>query len=84
MNLFKVVCKNDEHKPNDFPSSKWIRKDQEYTVINILNHVIQGGQGFVLEEIDMTGCEPFVSFGAWRFSVPVEIVEEELVEENAL
>jgi len=84
MSLFKVICKNDQHRPENFPSNKWVKKGAEYTVINILNHVIQGGQGFVLEEIDMTGCEPFVSFGAWRFSVPVEIVEEELVENETI
>ena len=78
----KVLCINSDHKPNDFPSSKWIKKDQEYTVVKVLNMAIQGGQGLVLEEIDMTGCEPYVCFGAWRFrplhEAPEEVAENEL------
>lgn len=64
----EVICIDDQHRPAEFPSSKWIKKDQIYTVIKIKNHVISGGQGFVLQEIDMSGCEPFESFGAWRFA----------------
>lgn len=83
MNLpFTAICQNDQHRPAEFPSSKWVKKDQPYTVIGIKNHVITGGQGFVLKEIDMKGCEPYDSFGAWRFvsveGKPIEEIMEEL------
>lgn len=72
MNIpFEVICINDQHRPAEFPVSKWIKKDLVYTVIGIKNHVISGGQGFVLNEIDLNGCEPYDSFGSWRF-VPVD------------
>jgi hypothetical protein len=83
MNPFQVICLNDQHRPAEFPSSKWIKKGEPYTVINVLNLRIQGGQGFVLEEIDMTGCDPYRCFAAWRFAVPVEAKDiEEVLEEE--
>jgi hypothetical protein len=77
----KVLCINSDHKPNDFPASKWIKKGQKYTVVKVLDMVIQGGQGLVLEEIDMTGCEPYKAFGAWRFRPLHETPEEIAVNE---
>lgn len=80
----KVICINDQHRPAEFPANKWIKEGQPYTVVKVLNMAIQGGLGFVLEEIDMNGCEPYVSFGAWRFGIPQEQPEEELTEELEL
>lgn len=80
----KVICVNDSNRPNEIPTSKWIKKDQEYTVINAIKCNIQGGiLGFELEEIDLKGCEPYLYFAAHRFSIspPVKVVEDELIEE---
>ena len=33
--MFKVICIDDKNKPNDIPSSKWIKAKQTYTVIEI-------------------------------------------------
>lgn len=86
MNLpFQVICINDQHRPADFPSSKWIKKGESYTVIKIRNHVIQGGTGFVLEEIDMSDCGIYQAFGSWRFAVPGDITElEEVLEKEMI
>jgi hypothetical protein len=77
----KVICINDQHRPESFPASKWIKKGQTYTVVKILDMIIQGGKGLVLEEIDMTGCEPYTAFGAWRFRPLHEELEEIAVNE---
>ena len=42
---------------------------------------IQGGQGFQLQEIDMTGCEPYLYFAANRFGVPVDPEELKEIEQ---
>ena len=80
--MMKVTCISDEYKPESFPASRWIKKGKTYTLVKVLNMAIQGGQGFVLEEIDMAGCEPYVCFGAWRFRPlqegPKQIEENEL------
>lgn len=78
---FPVICLNDQHRPADFPSSKWIKKGETYHVTKIGNMKIQGGQGFQLQEIDMTGCEPYLYFSASRFGVPVDPEELKEIEQ---
>ena len=85
MNIpFQVICINDSHRPAEFPASKWIKKGETYNVTKIGNLKIQGGQGFQLAEIDMTGCEPYLYFSASRFGVPVDPEEQKEVEELEL
>lgn len=81
---FKVIAINDQHRPAEFPVSKWIKKGDTYHVTKIGNLKIQGGQGFQLAEIDMTGCEPYLYFSASRFGVPVEPEEMKEIEELEL
>lgn len=84
MNLpFEVICIDDTNKPNDIPLSKWIKKGNKYTVIEVSKMRIQGGLlGFKLEEINLTDCFPYQYFAARRFAVLVSPgqtwVEEEL------
>jgi len=84
----KVVCINDKNRPNEIPTSKWIKEKTEYTVIkadylSIQNKIL----GYQLEEIDLTDCFPYLYFVASRFAIvkPDEemerIVEEEMEEE---
>jgi len=69
----KVICINDQGKPNEIPSGKWLEKGSAYTVKNIIKCNTQGGAlGFELEEIDLTGCEPYLYFMATRFAIPKE------------
>lgn len=77
----KIICKDDTHRPAEIPISKWVIKGQEYTPTGILKCNSQGGiLGFILKEIDLTGCEPYKCFSIHRFAVPVEdkVLEEEL------
>jgi hypothetical protein len=80
---FKVICINDNHRPNDVPTSKWVKKGETYHVIKVDRLLMQGGSlGFQLEEIDLRDCVPYLYFSATRFGIPVdpEDLEEEKVE----
>ena len=84
----KVICINDSNKPADFPKSKWIKKEQPYTIIKVdkLN-MDKGRLGVQLEEIDTTGpdCMPYNYFAIERFrpALPTdgeELTNDELIE----
>lgn len=61
-----VVCVNDANRPDDIPLSKWIKKDDVYTVKKLLTNAITG-QMFVLEEIDLSDCVAYGGFAVSRF-----------------
>lgn len=85
MNIpFRVVCINDRDRPNEIPESKWIVKEEQYTVIEISRLTAdQGKLGFKLAEIDLSACAPFLYFDARRFVPVSEIDHEPLHEEQA-
>lgn len=63
-----VKCIDNKNKPNEIPTSKWVKKDQEYNVIEIVTDR-EGVEGYILEEIDLTGCLPYNFFAAYRFEI---------------
>ena len=79
---FRVQCLNAKNKPNDIPTSKWVKKGETYTVIDVKKLLIQGGKlGFKLEEINIDSCFPYQFFAASRFGIPVgEIMKQETEE----
>jgi hypothetical protein len=78
----KVICINDSHRPNDIPTSKWIVKDNEYTVIKVGKMMVQGGiLGFQLAEVSLEGCAPYKYYAASRFRIKEVKPEEELEKE---
>ncbi len=81
-----VICVNDAHRPNEIPANKWIKKGEPYTVINSIKCNAQGGAiAYVLEEIDLSGCEPYEGFNAERFKVSkVQTLDESQLEELEL
>ena len=69
---FKVICIHDEDRPNDIPTSRWVVKGEEYTVIKVERMNMQGNTlGYELEEIDLSPYFPYTRFGAWRFGIPL-------------
>ncbi len=83
--MTEVIALHIENRPNEVPLSKWLVKDRKYTVIDVVKCNVQGGVlGFKLEEIDLSGCAPYLYFAAWRFGIPIpdEVLEE--VEELAM
>jgi hypothetical protein len=66
--MFQVICINALGRPNEIPTTKWIKKDEVYTVIrmdylNIQNRML----GFQLEEVSLEGCFPYLYFSSSRF-----------------
>jgi len=85
MQPFKVICLDDTHRPDGIPTSKWITKGKNYTVIEVSKMRMQGNLlGFKLAEIDLDSCFPYQYFTAKRFGIIVDPfvgqawVEEEL------
>lgn len=76
----KVVCVKDEGRPNEIPTTKWVKKGDVYTVIDYIKCNIQGGKiAYILEEIDLSGCEPWKGFSEDRF-VPTDWIAQKLRE----
>jgi len=65
---FKVVCIDSNNRPNDIPISKWLVKDDTYTVTNA-EYMNQQNKmlGFELAELDISKCFPYTRFAANRF-----------------
>jgi hypothetical protein len=81
----KVICINDKNKPNDIPQSKWIEEGREYNVLKQIRCNTQGGLlGYELEEIDLTGCEPYLYFQASRFAPATLGTELILMQEECI
>tara|TARA_R110001606_G_C14975992_1_gene603780 strand:+ start:201 stop:461 length:261 start_codon:yes stop_codon:yes gene_type:complete len=81
----KVICINDQNKPAEVPSSKWIKKGNKYTIIKVEKMLMMPGTfGVELEEIDLSDCFPHTRFNSNRFKIvdPVDNLIEKL--ENML
>lgn len=79
-------CIDDSGRPNDIPTSQWIVKGNEYTVISVWKMNMQGGiLGFELAEVNLAGCAPYKYYAANRFKIkelqPQVQVEEKFAEE---
>lgn len=85
----RVVCIDDTNRPNDVPLSKWVKKGEPYTIIEIVRLSMQPGMlGFKLEEINLDDCFPYRYFASYRFAplVPTktewaEAILEKIAEE---
>lgn len=76
---FEVVCINDKDRNSLIPTSMWVKEGKTYTVIKIVNHVVQGGLvGFKLAEIEIVGCYPYEYYRYDRFApvIPDKIFDE--------
>lgn len=82
MNL-KVICIDDSNRPNEIPTSRWVKKGNIYHIFQIDKLNAQGGvYGCKLEEINNDDLVPYQYFRLERFAVPEDSkLEEELLEE---
>lgn len=85
MSNIKVVCINDNDRPNEIPISKWIVKGKIYNIKNVW-HIRQrpGTYGVELQEIDLSGCFPYLYFSANRFAPTMQDNEIQEMLENAV
>ena len=83
-----VICIDDSHRPNDIPTSQWIVKGNEYTVIGVYKMNMQNGiLGYDLAEINLNGCAPYKYYAASRFRVKElqpEVAVTEKIEQEEL
>ena len=63
-----VVCINDSNRPPDIPSTNWIKKDVEYTVLRVGMNKLTQEEYFVLQEVQPT--PPYGGYKINRFRLP--------------
>ena len=86
MQIFEVVCINDENRPKRISPYEWIEQGKKYTVIEISKMGLQAGKfGYKLKEVQLSEQSfPYEYYNAERF-VPViplmQALKEEHVEE---
>jgi hypothetical protein len=78
-----VECINDSNRPNEIPTSRWIKKGNKYTIIQVAYMTQQNIYGCKLEEINNDDLYPYSYFALTRFAVTQDEVEE-AVEKNEL
>ena len=79
MNI-KVICIDDQNRPNEVPLNRWIKKGEAYHIIQIDKMNAQGGiYGCKLAERDNDDLAPYQYFRLTRFAVPITLEDEEEV-----
>lgn len=75
--VVKCICVDDSSRPNEIPTSKWIKKGNEYTILYTTLVLPQKELGVHLSEINLTENElPYEYFLAKRFSfTPEELMK---------
>jgi len=82
MNI-KVICINDQNRPNEVPTNRWIKKGETYHIIEVAKLNAQGGiYGCKLEEINNDDLVPYQFFRLDRFAVPIEEEMKEAILED--
>ena len=83
----KAVCIDDSNRPVDIPEHKWVKKEEIYTIVKVVELKLQNNSlGVELEEIDLKDCFPYEYFLAARFAPisPKNSIEKELEKEEHL
>ncbi|TAG00288.1 MAG: hypothetical protein EAZ44_09565 [Cytophagia bacterium] len=79
MNI-QVICIDDTLRPNEVPTSRWVKKGETYNIIQIDKLLMQGGAyGCKLQEIDNDDLAPYQYFRLNRFAPPQTLEAEEAV-----
>jgi hypothetical protein len=79
----KVICVDDANQPAIIPAELRVVKDEQYTVIRLINMGLQPGQsGVELKELNLRNANlPYEYYLARRFR---PLTEEELAMEEAV
>lgn len=78
----KVICINDKNRPNEVPMNRWIKKDEEYTIIAVTYLTIQNTYGCKLAEINNDDLFPYQYFALNRFAISVQEIEKAVKEQE--
>ncbi len=64
-----VICIDDAGRPNEIPTSRWIKKGEKYHIIEIAKMTLQGNiYGCKLAERDNDDLAPYAYFRLSRFA----------------
>lgn len=67
--MIKCICINDKGRPKSIAPDKWIKKEQEYTIVFASFLKPQNELGLQLKEVDLDdSCFPYEYFLANRFA----------------
>jgi hypothetical protein len=78
-----VICINDQQRPNEVPISRWIKKGNQYHIIEVAKLNAQGGiYGCKLAEINNDDLAPYQFFRLDRFAIPVTKEMEDAILEQ--
>lgn len=78
----KVICINDKDRPNEVPSSRWIKEGNKYTIVSVSYMSQQNIYGCKLEEINNDDLFPWTFFALNRFAITTEEVEKAIKEKE--
>ena len=78
----KVICIDASNRPNEVPTSRWIEKEQEYTIRSVCWMESQGIYGCKLEEINNDDLFPYSFFALSRFAILKEEIDKAIEEKE--
>lgn len=78
----KVICIDDSNRPNEVPSTRWIKKGEKYTIRSVCKMLQQNIYGCRLEEINNDDLFPYSYFALYRFAIPEEEIEQAIEEKE--
>lgn len=85
--MIQCLCIDDSNRPKEIPESKWVKKDNLYTIIKVTIHPLQDNiQGCELAEISLDEtCLPYEYYRLSRFAIQEEDVDalKELIKLSA-
>lgn len=75
--MIPCICIDDSNRPGIVPIEKWVKKGQEYHIINVYWMVWQKRNGVDLAEIELgKDYAPYEVFLLKRFAIPLEFIED--------
>ena len=77
--MIRCICINDKKKPNEIPTSHWVKLNEQYHITHIFKMVKFGNEiGVTLKEIDLLSLKdcPYEQFKLNRFAIHQDDLEK--------
>ena len=66
----RCICIDDKNKPNEIPTSRWIKHKEIYHITHIYYHPIQNVKSVLLKEVSLdSSCAPYEAYILNRFAI---------------
>ncbi len=80
---FKLICINARNRPNEIPTSRWVKEGEEYTIAKLMLMKQQNGiAGIKLHEINIDDCFPWTYFRLDRFAITQDMLEKMMADQE--